>query len=311
MKKVIVTATAFLMLLSGCTLVKVYLQEEIQPFQERVISGEGKDKILIVDLSGIITSGPKGSGFSGKEKPGMIATLREELDRARMDGTVKAVVLRIDSPGGGVTASDTLYHEIKKYKQDTGAAVVAHFMDMGTSGAYYAALAADKISAQPTTVTGSIGVIMLRIDATGLMQKIGIQAEQIASGDLKGMGSPFRTMTPQERKIFQGMIDSIYGRFVNIVAAERKLPVDKVKQLADGRIYTSEEAKTSGLIDGIGYLEDAIEMAKKQANLTQARVVTYSRPGEYRPTIYSLNLINIDMSDVVEPGVKFMYIWMP
>jgi len=310
MNKFLVTAIAFI-LLSGCTLVKVYLQEEIQPFQERVISGEGKDKILIIELSGIITSGPKGSGFSGKEKPGMIATVREELDRARMDGTVKAVVLRIDSPGGGVTASDTLYHEIKKYKQDTGAAVVAHFMDKATSGAYYTALAADKISAQPTTVTGSIGVIMLRIDATGLMQKIGIQSEQIASGDLKGMGSPFRTMTPQERKIFQGMIDSIYGRFVSIVAAERKLPVDKVKQLADGRIYTSEEAKTSGLIDGIGYLEDAIEMAKKQANLTQARVVTYSRPGEYRPTIYSLNLINIDMSDVAEPGVKFMYIWMP
>ncbi len=310
MKKVMVTAIA-LMLLSGCTLVKVYLQEEVQPFQEQVISGAGKDKILIVDLSGVIASGRKGTGFGGKEEPGMIATLREELVRARMDGSVKAVVLRIDSPGGGVTASDTLYHEIKKYKKDTGAAVVAHFMDMGTSGAYYAALAADRITAQPTTVTGSIGVIMLRIDATGLMQKIGIQAEQIASGDLKGMGSPFRPMTPEEKKVFHGMIDSIYGRFVNIVATERKLPVEKVKQLADGRIYTSQEAKASGLIDDIGYLEDAIEGAKKQANITQARVVTYARPGEYRPTIYSLNLINIDMSDVVEPGTKFMYLWMP
>src|SRR4030067_1340187 len=132
MNKCLVTAITF-MLLSGCTLVKVYLQEEIQPFQEQVISGEGKDKILIVDLSGIITSGPKGSGFSGKEKPGMIATVREELDRARMDGNVKAVVLRIDSPGGGVTASDTLYHEIKKYKQDTGAAGVGHVLGKAAS----------------------------------------------------------------------------------------------------------------------------------------------------------------------------------
>jgi protease-4 len=311
MKKIMVFALVLLALLSGCTLVKINLQEEIQPFQEQFISGAGKDKILIVDLSGIIASGRNVPGVGGKEKPGMIATLREELDRARMDATVKAVVLRIDSPGGGVTASDTLYHEIKKYKRDTGAAVVAHFMDMGTSGAYYAALAADKITAQPTSVTGSIGVIMLRIDATGLMQKIGIQTEQIASGDMKGMGSPFRPMTPGEKKVFQGMIDSIYGRFVDIVATERKLPVDKVKQLADGRIYTSQEARASGLIDNIGYLEDAIEVAKKQANLTQARVVTYSRPGEYRPTIYSMNLINIDMGDVVEPGTKFMYLWMP
>ena len=310
MKKFMVTVMA-LMVLSGCTLVKVNLREELEPFQEQVLSGEGKDKILIVDISGIITSRDKAPGFGGKEKPGMIATLREELDRARMDRAVKAVVLRIDSPGGGVTASDTLYHEIKKYKQDTGAAVVAHFMDMGASGAYYAALAADRITAQPTTVTGSIGVIMLRIDAAGLMQKIGIQAEQIASGELKGMGSPFRPMTPGEKKIFQGMIDGIYGRFVSIVAAERKLPVDKVRQLADGRIYSSQEAKASGLIDSIGYLEDAIETAKKQASLTQARVVTYFRPGGYRPTVYSLNLINIDMGEVVEPGVKFMYIWMP
>lgn len=310
MKKFMVTAMA-LMVLSGCTLVKVNLREELEPFQEQVLSGEGKDKILIVDISGIITGRDKAPGFGGKEKPGMIATLREELDRARMDSAVKAVVLRIDSPGGGVTASDTLYHEIKKYKQDTGAAVVAHFMDMGVSGAYYAALAADRITAQPTTVTGSIGVIMLRIDAAGLMQKIGIQAEQIASGELKGMGSPFRPMTPGEKKIFQGMIDGIYGRFVSIVATERKLPIDKVRQLADGRIYTSQEAKASGLIDGIGYLEDAIETAKKQANLAQARVVTYFRPGGYRPTVYSLNLINIDMGEVVEPGVKFMYIWMP
>ncbi len=308
MKKFIRTALA-LILLSGC--VKIYLQEGMQPFQEHVISGTGADKILIVDISGIIASGKKGLVLTGAEKPGMIETLREEFDRARTDRNVKAIVLRINSPGGGVTASDTLYHEIKKYKQDTGAAVVAHFMDMGTSGAYYAALAADRIVAQPTTVTGSIGVIMLRIDATGLMQKIGVQAEQIASGDMKGMGSPFRTMTPAEKKIFQGMIDNIYGQFVNIVTKERKLPVERVKQLADGRIYTSQEAKTSGLIDDIGYLEDAIEAAKKQANLSQARVVTYSRPGEYRPTIYSMNLINIDMSDVVEAGTRFMYLWMP
>jgi protease-4 len=107
------------------------------------------------------------------------------------------------------------------------------------------------------------------------------------------------------------MIDSLYGKFVSTVAAERRMPADAVKQLADGRIYTSQEAKDSGLIDDIGYLEDAIEQARKLANLERARVIAYARPEEYRATIYSLNLINIDVGEMVRPGVTFLYMWWP
>ncbi len=313
MKKTSVPFFILLLLLlpAGCTFLKVSVTEEVQPLTERVVSGEGRDKILLLDLAGFISSEDRDPLLGGKKQPGLLARVREELDRARADHDVKAVVLRVNSPGGSVTASDVLYHELIKFKKDTGAKILAHIMDIGTSGAYYASLAADRITAQPTSVNGSIGVIMFRLDATGLMQKIGVQSIEISSGERKGMGSPFRTLAPEERAIFQGMIDSLDARFVGIVAQERKLPVDAVKKLADGRIYTSTEAKDAGLIDGIGYLDDALGEARKLANLERASVVTYFRPGEYRANIYSLNLINIDMSALAEPGTHFLYVWWP
>jgi protease-4 len=304
-------AVMLLSVLSGCFVIKVSLTPEVRPLEEQAIAGQGKDKIVLIDITGVITSEESGSVLGVKKEPGMIALVREQLDKARLDKNVKAVVVRINSPGGGVTASDTLYHEIKKYKDETGVKVVAHFLDAGTSGAYYAALAADRITAQPTSITGSIGVTMLRIDATGLMQKIGVQALEISSGEWKGMGSPFRPISGEEKKIFQGMIDSMYGRFVSVVANERKMAPERVRQLADGRIYTSQEAKDAGLIDTVGYLEDAFTQARTLANLERATIVTYLRPGEYRPNIYSMNLININMGDVAGPGVRFTYLWLP
>jgi protease-4 len=307
----IVSMAVLLTGLSGCFNINVNLVPEPQPLEERAISGTGKDKIVLMDITGVITSEDAGSALGGRKEPGMVALVREQLDRARFDKDVKALVIRINSPGGGVTASDTLYHEIKKFKDETGVKVIAHFLDMGTSGAYYTALAADRISAQPTSVTGSIGVIMLRIDATGLMQKIGLQALQITSGAAKGMGSPFRPVSDEERKIFQGMIDSMYGRFVGVVAEGRKMEPEQVRKLADGRIYTSQEAKDAGLIDQVGYLEDAFKQARTLANLEHATIVTYLRPGEYRPNIYSMNLLNINLGDLAGPGIKFTYLWLP
>jgi len=308
-----VFAVLLLAVLPGCFVIKVNLGPEVGPLEEQAIAGQGKDKIALLDITGVITSEDGGAALSAGKEPGMLVRLREELDRARLDKSVKALVLRINSPGGGVTASDTLYHEIKKFRREAGVPVVAHFTDTGASGAYYAALAADKITAQPTTITGSIGVTMLRIDATGLMQKIGVQALEISSGAEKGMGSPFRVMGAEEKKIFQNMIDTMYGRFTGLVAEERKLTPERVRQLADGRIYTSQEAKDAGLIDSIGYLEDAFTQARTLAHLEQATIVTYGRPGEYKPNIYSMsmNLINLNLGELAGPGLKFTYLWMP
>jgi protease IV len=314
MKKIFVTLSTLVLLIgtAGCTLLKVSVGEKVQPFAEKVIGGEGRDKILLLDISGFISSSNESSSFFGaKKEPGLLARVREQLDRARSDHAVKALLLRINSPGGGVTASDELYHELIKFKNDTGVKILAHIMDIGTSGAYYTALSADLITAQPTSVTGSIGVIMYSFDGVGLMQKIGLQAVEISSGPRKGMGSPFRPLAPEERAIFQNVIDSLQGRFVNTVMESRKLSRETMKSLSDGRIFTSQEAQAKGLIDSIGYLDDAIDQLKDLAHLKKASIVTYIRPGEYRSNLYSLNLINIDMREVMEPGANFLYIWWP
>ncbi len=309
----ICTAVLIAVFSTGCFVIKVNLGPESGPLEEQTITGKGKDKIVLLDITGIITTEDSGSLLGGKKDLGTLALIREQLDKARRDKNVKAIVVRIDSPGGGVTASDMLYHELKKFKVETGTKMVAHFLDTAASGGYYAALAADRITAQPTSITGSIGVTMFRVDATGLMQKIGVRAIEISSGPQKGMGSPFREMSNEERKIFESMIDSLYGRFVSVVAEERKMNTERVRKLADGRIYTSQEAKQEGLIDDICYLEEAFGQARKLANLEHATVVSYVRPGEYRPNIYSMNmnLINLNLGDIAGPGIRFTYLWMP
>jgi protease-4 len=318
MRRIIMLVPALLaLLLAGCFVIKVNLGPEREPFEEQVIGGSGRDKVLLMDITGVITSEAASTVLGAAKKPGIVAVLREQLDQARTDRDIKAVVIRINSPGGGVTASDTLYHEIRKFRDETGVKVVAHFMDTGASGAYYAALAADRITAQPTTITGSIGVTMIRVDATGLLQKIGVQAMEISSGPEKAMGSPFRTMGPEEKKIFQGLIDDLYGRFVTVVAEGRNMPAERVRRIADGRIYSSREAKELGLIDEIGYLDDALAAAGKLAELEQATIITYVRPGQYRPNMYSsLYSLNINLSDpllgdLAGPGMQFTYLWMP
>jgi len=296
------------------------LWPKVEPLQEKELTGTGKDKIVLMDLSGVISEEERGTSFM--PEPNLVAQLKEELKKAEQDPEVKAVVLRIDSPGGTVTASDILYHELEVFKQKTGKKVIASIMSLGASGGYYVAVASDKIVAQPTTVTGSIGVIMLNLNVKGLMEKIGVTGTPIKSGEFKDMGSPLRPMTDEEKKLFQGIIDQMYDRFVSVVADGRKnLTKEQVRKAADGRVYTAKQALDLGLIDQIGYLEDAINVAKSEAGLGEARVVTYVRPGSYEDNIYSqiprggpqtFNLVNLDIRSLVQPGVpRFMYLWSP
>ena len=307
---------------SGCSLISVSLVPPVAPLKETTIMGKGKDKILIVDISGIISEEEKRgiAGISGE--PDMVARISEELKMAAKDKRIKAVILRINSPGGTVTASDMIYHEIEQFKGKTGIRVIACIMDLGASGGYYIAVSADKIVAHPTTVTGSIGVIMLNISIEGLLQKVGIKDTSIKSGELKDMGSPLKTMSEEERKIFQGVLDNMYERFLGVIAENRKeLTPEKLKSLADGRIYTAQQALENKLIDQIGYLDEAVDLARKESGLTKARVIIYHRPGTYKNNIYSqltsssfgaINLLNIDLKTFVRSGTpSFMYLWAP
>ena len=288
------------------------------PLEETQIGGAGKAKVLLIEISGVISS-QDGDGLI--PKPSLIASVKEQLTRASQDENVKAVVLRINTPGGTVTASDILHHEFKSFKASRKIPIIASIMDVGASGGYYVAAAADTVMAHPSSVTGSIGVIMLTVNARGLLEKVGLEATAVTSGPRKDMGSPFRTMTTEERAIFQGLIDSFYERFLSVVQEGRpNLQMDQIKKLADGRIYTGDQAKASGLVDEIGYLDDAVQLAKKKAGLTEARVVTYTRPGEYSNNMYSklmapsplASLGNLDLMSFVRGGTpQFMYLWMP
>ena len=301
----------------GC--ITVNLIEPPGPVQEVQLSGAGDAKVLLLDLSGVISSQDKDGLIS---QPNMLATFKEELTRASKDDKIKAVVVRINSPGGTVNASDILYHELKQFKVKRNVPVIASMMDVAASGGYYLAMASDAILVHPSTVTGSIGVIMLTVNAKGLLEKVGVEANAITSGPRKDMGSPFRVMTDEEKAIFQGVIDSFYQRFLTVVQEGRpQLSADQLKKLADGRIYTGEQAKAAGLVDEIGYLDEAIELAKKKAGLSEARVVTYRRRGEYQNNIYSRlvapstglsSLAGMDLLSLVRGGSpQFMYLWMP
>lgn len=308
--------------ISGCSFISISLLPSIEPLRETTVSGSGKEKILIIDISGIISEERQRGLVGVSEDPDMVARIKEELKMATRDKHVKAIILRINSPGGTVTASDMIHHEIEQFKKNTAIKVVACIMDLGASGGYYVAASADRIIAHPTTVTGSIGVIMLNLSVEGLLQKIGITDTSIKTGEYKDMGSPLKTMTEEERRIFQGIMDSLYERFLTAITENRKeLPLEKLRSLADGRIYTAQQALENGLIDQIGYLDEAISLAKQESGLTGARVVIYHRPRVYKNNIYSqlgnagfgaINLLNIDLKTFIHSGSpSFMYLWAP
>ncbi len=305
----------------GCVGIRI---SSMGPLEEVVIEGSGRDRILIVDISGVIKSGEARDVLGNLKKTSITSRIRETLMLAEKPGSrVKAVILRINSPGGEVTTTDIIYHEIISFKERTGIPVITEMMGVAASGGYYVAAATDKIMAHPTTITGSVGVISLKVNATGLFKKLGLKSETIKSGKNKDMGSPLKDMTAAERKLLQAIIDDLFGRFKDIVRKGRpEVTNEAFKRIFDGRVFTAGDALAIGLIDKIGYLDDAISEAKKVAGLTDATVVIYGRPGSFKSNIYSrlalsgaptVNMLNIDAGGLLsnELGVRFMYLWMP
>jgi protease-4 len=277
-----------------------------------------RQKVAIIDVCGMILNARSSGLFGDGENP--VSLFRERLDAAADDSHVKAVVLRINSPGGAVTASDIMYQEVLRFRRDTGKPVVACMMDVAASGAYYLAMGCDRVYAHPTTVTGSIGVIMSLYNASGLFSKLGVSSEPIKSGPNKDIGNPGRPMTAEERALLQGMVDSFYDQFVQAVVKGRHLPEEQVRALADGRVYTGLDAKKAGLVDEVGYLEDAIHDAMALACIKDAALVAYDRCEGYRGSIYAalpripseIN-VKLDLPGLAGAGggAAFMYLWEP
>jgi protease-4 len=288
-----------------------------QPLTESVVFGESGPKILMLQIDGMLADESESSWF-GLRRESPVARMREELDRARQDTEIEALLIRIDTPGGTVTASDLLYQEILRFKEERGLPVVAQLMGMATSGGYYVAMAADSVVAHPTTVTGSIGVLFSGLNVTGLMEKLGVSDQTLTSGAFKDAGTPLRPMRPEERAQIQSVIDDMYQRFLSVVRQGRpELGADEIARLADGRIYSAQQALANGLVDQLGGVEDAVAVARAKAGLESARVVTYHRPREYRKNLYTAAAATapptLEWSPprLALPQPAFLYLWAP
>ena len=276
---------------------------EESAFIERVVEkGPASHKIAVIRIDGII-------------EDSMAASLHQQLLRAARDNSVRAVILRIDSPGGGLTASDMIYHDVQTILEDKP--VVAAMDSLAASGGYYIACAADKIVAQHTTITGSIGVIGEFFCLGGLLNdKLGVKVVTLKMGDQKDWPNMFGADMPPEQREY--LMDSLlrpgYDRFVDTVAEARDLKRDEVLKLATGRVFMAPEAKKNKLIDEIGYFERAVEIAKEQAHISDARVVEYIQPfsllnilGVQAKTDTVLNLNRDKLAGLAAP--RIMYLW--
>jgi len=243
-------------------------------YEEEFVEGnsKSKDKVVIIDLQGIITS-TETSQLTGS----MVDEVVGKLKQAREDKNVRAVILRIDSPGGEVNASDILYHEIKKTRDVGHKPVIVYMGSLAASGGFYAAMGSSYIIANDTTLTGSIGVILETLNYKDLVDKIGVKVVVFKSGKFKDLLNGGRVMTPEEAKLVQSMIDETYDKFVGIVARERKLDEGMLRRdIADGRVLSGLEAKKDNLIDGLGYMEDVIAKSKELGKTKEPQIVKYS-----------------------------------
>jgi len=260
-----------------------------------------RDRFAVIDINGVM-DGNSAVGWA------------EMVDKARRDDRVKAVVLVINSPGGAMNSADALYMSLKKLR-DSGKPIVVSMGSVAASGGYYAAMAADEIVAEPTTITGSIGVMMPHINISEFLGKHGITDETfVATGsDKKYTVSWTKKTEPAGRKMIQTILDDAYERFLEIVKTGRSMSDEKARTLADGSIYTATQAKDSGLIDHIGYLEDAVDRAEAISGVTTYRVVRYVRPFSWR-NLFMMQAqgraLTVDPGRILAPRQSdVLYLW--
>jgi protease IV len=287
-----------------------------------IVVGGGGLMFFIVCLLALAVLVSDGEGFSLSadqvavlDLQGIILDAKDFTDQLKQYGNrsgVRAVVLRINSPGGGVAASQEMYEAVRKFRAETRKKVVVSMSSVAASGGYYVACAADKIYANPGSITGSIGVIAEWFNYGDLLRWAKMEDIVIKSGTLKDAGSPTRPLTESERAYFQGLIDNMYNQFVSAVAAGRKMKDDSVRKLADGRVYTGQEAKQNGLVDELGTLQDAIAAAAKMAGVSgEPSVIT---PPKKQVSLLDLllgdsrSLLSLN-KDRSESQIRFQYLW--
>lgn len=318
-KTYLITLIIISILFTGCTLPKINIFSfKTDPLKEYTIEGTGADKILLIPVDGMISDIPKKGMLSTTQS--VVEQVVSQLNKARNDKQIKAVLLKINSPGGTITASDILYHEISDYKEKTGNKIVISMMDIATSGAYYISLPADVIMAHPTTITGSVGVIAIRPKVKGLMDKIGLAVDVQKVGKYKDMASPFRDSSKDEEQLLQKTMNDFGERFMGMVKKHRRLTQPAVTEISTARIFLADEALQMGLIDKIGYINDAIKESKKIAGIQEnAKIVVFRRVKFPEDNYYkaaeeiseniNISAINIELPEIFGARAGFYYLW--
>jgi protease-4 len=282
------------------------------------VAGQCSCKVAVVDVDGILANINNVGPFSQGENP--VATFKEKLDACAADPCVKAVVLRINTPGGGVAATDLMWHELVRFRQATGKPVVACLLDLGAGGGYFLATAADAVYAIPSSVVGGVGVLLNLWDGKDNQGQAAMYPERIAAGEKIDMGSLTRKLTPEEKEILEGMAKGYHQRFKEVVTKARPKAAAK-PELFDGRVMASAQALEAGLIDAVGYLDDAIGAAVQLAKVESAQPVMYRRHGDQARSLYAstpnrpihstgflgMNIPGPDRSKLP----MFLYMWQP
>ncbi|MBN1669837.1 MAG: signal peptide peptidase SppA [Kiritimatiellae bacterium] len=271
--------------------------------------GAGDTKVARIPLRGAIIRGEQGFAFASLD---VVELALQRIRKATADKDVKAIILEVDSPGGGITASDVLHKALVDFKNSAeGRKVVALLEDVAASGGYYVAVAADYIVAHPTTLTGSIGVLISSLNFKELGEKLGVKDVTVKSGKNKDLLNPLQELTEEQRALLQGVIDDMHARFVRLVAENRKaLTEEDVRRLADGQVFLATKALEQGLIDEVGYWEDAVRKTSELLGVDGVKVIKYEEQFGFGSLFRMRARLGLpSRSLLVAPRTRVMYLW--
>ena len=273
-------------LIQGCAFISLDLSSfiQFQPFEERILKSGSDNKILVVEILGPITTTAVRDFIP---RQGTLERLDGVIEKAKKDKNIKGLILKIDSPGGSVTASDLVFSQIKEFKEAQKIPVVACITGQGTSGAYMVALSADRIVALPSAVVGNVGVLLPSISLEGLMDKLGIRNQTLTSGKFKDTGNPLRDRTPEDKAILEGIVKEFQQDFLTKVKEQRPVTAEDLTIIEDGRVMTATSGMKVHLIDQVGYYEDALKTMESLSKTKAPTVVVYRRRGENEGGFYS------------------------
>ena len=273
-------------------------------------------RVAVIDIDGLLLNNDMTGLGSLGENP--VSLFREKLDAVTADARVVAVVLRINSPGGGVTASDMMWHDLKQFKRRTQLPIVACVLDVGAGGAYYLATAADQIVAHPTSVVGGIGVILNLYNLQDTMAQFNVLGAPIKAGKKIDLGTPITALDDEGRQLLQTMADAFHDRFQRVVVAARRNASADDTTIFDGRVFTAEQALQRGLIDHVGYLDVAVENAAELAGRQRVVTTIYHRPKDRAASMYAItpnvplhgNLLPLSLPGLDRSRLpSFLYLW--